>query len=255
MTSVRRMQISTTDRMAWRRPREALLQWRTRVEALGILVLETSRVKMSEMRGFSLAERAPYVIVVNGKDSERGKIFTLVHELAHLARRASGVCDLHSRGDVDTDAEVFCNAIAGRVLLPWSLLSSLDVLRGHERGDEWTDDDLEAVVRLAGGPSREVVLRRLPGHPTRLHLGQHRLVLRLPLAGVGRDVVVDVDRDDAPAELLGQLAAAGLLPLDPEAGSCAVLADPGVDRGGQACGSGPFVGLAITYRLRRAPAA
>lgn len=136
-------------------------QWRSRVEGLGVLVLEASRVKMSEMRGFSLAERAPFVIVLNGEDSERGKIFTLVHELAHLARRASGVCDLRSRGDISTDAEVFCNAVAGRVLLPWSLLSSLEVLKQHRRGDDWTDDDLEAVVRVAGGPSREVVLRRL----------------------------------------------------------------------------------------------
>jgi len=58
---------------------------------------------------------------------------------------------------------------------------------------------------------------------------QESLVARSRLAGVRRKVVVAVVTDDRPAEALGELKAVGSLPLDAEAGTLAVLADPGVE--------------------------
>jgi Zn-dependent peptidase ImmA (M78 family)/transcriptional regulator with XRE-family HTH domain len=155
------LSVGDSERRAWRDSRTALSQWRSRVEALDVLVLETSRVKTSEMRGFSLSEREPLVIVLNGEDSERGKIFTLLHELAHLCRREPGVCDLHNRGSRSDDVEVFCNAVAGEALLPQQWLARQPVFARHNAQEPWTDREVESLSRDSGGASREVILRRL----------------------------------------------------------------------------------------------
>lgn len=136
---------------------EAFNYWRTRIEELGILVLEASRVKMSEMRGFSLTDGLPLVIVLNGQDSPRGKIFSLLHEMCHLCLRDSGVCDLQGGSNV----EVFCNAVAGATLLPESFVRELPVVEDHKAENEWTSEELDAITSVAGGASQEAVLRRL----------------------------------------------------------------------------------------------
>ena len=153
--------VSDRDRGSWTDARVALSQWRSRVEALNILVLETSRVKTSEMRGFSLSERLPLVIVLNGEDSDRGKIFTLLHELAHLSLREPGVCDLHTRGESSSDVEVYCNAVASEALLPQAWLDRHPTFERHSDNEPWSDVELDAISRSSGGASREVVLRRL----------------------------------------------------------------------------------------------
>jgi Zn-dependent peptidase ImmA (M78 family) len=149
------------DQREWTQPREAFIEWRTRVEELGILVLEASRVSMDEMRGFSLSEELPLIIVLNGADSDRGKIFTLLHELAHLSLRQPGVCDLHQRGARGTDTDVFCNAVAGEALLPADVVLHLPTVEQHAAGTLWTDEELGEIESVAGGASREAILRRL----------------------------------------------------------------------------------------------
>jgi len=140
---------------------DQLALWRSAVEAKGILVLQASRVKVGEMRGFSLSDEQPHVIVLNGQDAARGKIFTLLHELAHLSSRSSGLCDLHSQSREPNDIEVFCNAVAGEAILPSARLLAMPVVANHMPGRPWTDRELEAIQKVAGGASREVVLRRL----------------------------------------------------------------------------------------------
>ncbi len=145
-----------------RKPEDALKYWSAKIEEKGILVLQTSRVKMSEMRGFSISQGLPMTIVLNGEDSPRAKIFTLLHELAHLSRRASGVCDLHSRPIGHSDIEVFCNAVAGEAILPREHLLAVPAVARHIEGQAWSDAELEAIQDVVGsGVSLEVILRRL----------------------------------------------------------------------------------------------
>ncbi len=155
------LQVEYAKQRTWSDPRVALSEWRSRIEGVGILVLEASGVKTKEMRGFSLSERLPLVIVVNGQDSDRGKVFTLLHELAHLSLRQPGVCDLHQRSQATNDTEVFCNAVAGEALLPESALLSISTVTNHVPGSRWTDDELDRIQTVAGGASREAILRRL----------------------------------------------------------------------------------------------
>jgi Zn-dependent peptidase ImmA (M78 family)/transcriptional regulator with XRE-family HTH domain len=140
---------------------EAYSYWRSRVEGLGVLVLEASRVELAEMRGLSLSDALPHVIVVNGKDSPRGKVFTLLHELSHLCMRAEGVCDLHSSSQAPDDIEILCNAVAGATLLPEDQVRALSVVKQHPSNQEWSEDEILAIAKVSGGASSEAVLRRL----------------------------------------------------------------------------------------------
>jgi len=149
------------EQRTWRRSEDAFTEWRRRVEAIGVMVIETSRVKLKEMRGFSLSEQLPNVIAVNGEDSSRGKTFTLLHELAHLCARHGGVCDLHQFSRSQNDLEIYCNAVAGEALLPLTVVRGLAVVKNHVPGEPWSDTELDQIVGAAGGASTEVVLRRL----------------------------------------------------------------------------------------------
>lgn len=156
------LQVTYPEQQRWTSPQVAYNEWRSRVESKGILVLEASRVDLSEMRGFSLSERQPFVIVVNGQDSPRGKVFTLLHELAHLCSRQAGICDLHPYGRPGSqDTEIYCNAVAGEALLPKGILTGLEVVQQHTPGQRWADEELTALESIAGGASQEAILRRL----------------------------------------------------------------------------------------------
>jgi transcriptional regulator with XRE-family HTH domain len=58
--------------------------WREAIEDLGILVLQDGSLALDDMRGFaSPHERVP-ALVINTNDDVRARLFTMLHELAHL---------------------------------------------------------------------------------------------------------------------------------------------------------------------------
>jgi len=141
---------------------EPLNHWRTALESHGVLVFQTSRVDLDEARGFSIAERPLPVVVVNGGDPPNGRVFSMLHELVHVALRSGGICDMEERAKRPPEedrVEVFCNHVAGAVLVPRDALLSEESIEKGTSGS-WPDD---ALTRLAVryGVSREVVLRRL----------------------------------------------------------------------------------------------
>lgn len=147
----------------WRHPYDALNGWRSAFEVLGVLVFQASRIPMAEMRGFSLAEDVLPVVVVNTKDSPTGRVFTMLHELCHVALRKSGVCDVDEdahRPSEEQAVEVFCNKVAGLALVPTESLRQHGTVHAHGASPEWSDAELQEVARSFGA-SREAVLRRL----------------------------------------------------------------------------------------------
>ena len=132
------------------------------VEDAGMLVLQTGEISLDEMRGFSIATDVLPVIVVNAKDSPRGRIFSLLHELAHVLLRNGGLCDLSDRSPQSDEAriETFCNQVAAAVLMPRDAFLGEIVVRQHAVGAEWQDDELGTLADKYGA-SREAVLRRL----------------------------------------------------------------------------------------------
>lgn len=81
---------------------------------LGILIFETEGVNINEMRGLCILHEWAPIILLNGKDTPNGRIFTLFHELTHLLLGESAICG----DDLDRDVEIFCNSVAGEFLVP-----------------------------------------------------------------------------------------------------------------------------------------
>lgn len=154
------LRVSLASQQQWRSEYDALNGWVQAVEDAGVLVIQTSRIELAEMRGFSIAEQPMPVIALNGSDSVRGRIFTLMHEMAHIVLRSGGLCDLHEGDTRESRAlEAFCNQVAAAVLLPRDefIATALEFATSY---DEWQESRLgELAVQF--GVSKEVVLRRL----------------------------------------------------------------------------------------------
>jgi Zn-dependent peptidase ImmA (M78 family)/transcriptional regulator with XRE-family HTH domain len=137
--------------------------WRSALETVGVLIFQATNVAVQEVRGFSIAESPLPAIVVNVKDSPRGRTFTMLHELAHLLIREGGLCDTLEevqRRPEEQRVEVFCNHVAGAALVPRPFLLAEELVRSRSRNTEWPDEDIERLARRYG-VSREVLLRRL----------------------------------------------------------------------------------------------
>jgi Zn-dependent peptidase ImmA (M78 family)/DNA-binding XRE family transcriptional regulator len=147
----------------WHDTRVAFLAWRARIEELGVLVFQTTRVESSEASGFAYwAPKLP-LIAVNQKDATGRRLFSLLHELAHLMLHQSGVSDLDDgrRQVSDQRVEVFCNKVAAAALMPkLQFLSQPTIGNAPEGRREWSDDEIEALAK-AFSVSREAVVRRL----------------------------------------------------------------------------------------------
>lgn len=95
--------------------------WRGRLEQHGYLVFQTTKISLKDFRGLSIHHDSLPVVVLNGSDSNSGKVFTLFHEVAHLANRTSGLCSL-----VDgVDEEAVANAFAACFLMPEEQVTAL----------------------------------------------------------------------------------------------------------------------------------
>lgn len=142
-------------------PHTALKFWKQTVEAKGILVCQTSvnthlSVELETVRGFCIGQRPFPVIVVNPKDSPYGRIFTLIHELVHIALGESVIqnTDFEASPPSNLDPiEVFCNQVAAEVLVPENeLLETVNL--------EMLKEDLPEISKHFH-VSSEVIMRRL----------------------------------------------------------------------------------------------
>lgn len=156
--------VSLDEQSRWIGDFDPLNAWLTVCEARGILVFQTGEVPLEEMRGFSLNERRLPVIVLNAKDAPRGQVFTLMHEFTHLLLSQGGVCDpLHVRRHArtpDERVEVFCNRVAGAILVPSDALLGHPLVAPIRSPREWADSTLQRLAEQFA-VSREVILRRL----------------------------------------------------------------------------------------------
>lgn len=148
---------------SWRGPYDALNAWRLAVEQLGVLVFQARGVAVSEMRGFSIGERPLPAIVLNIKDSPRGRVFSMMHELVHLMLHQTGLCNFSEDTSLPPEErtiEIFCNHVAGAILAPRSQLLEHPLVRRARRPREWSDEELGTLARRFQ-ISEEAVLRRL----------------------------------------------------------------------------------------------
>lgn len=110
---------------------EALKTLKDRVEMAGISVVINGVVNdnthrtldVDEFRGFVLADDMAPIVFINGRDAKSAQVFTLVHELCHLAFAQTGVSNAPDDGNSDVAMERFCNAVAADFLVPTSILA------------------------------------------------------------------------------------------------------------------------------------
>ena len=159
------LSIAIEDQFGWEQGSDSFRHWRAAFERAGILVFEVTRVDIHEMRGFSVAQRPLPAVVVNPKDSFSARIFTLAHELTHVALQTNSLCDtmLLESPDVppaEREVERFCNRVAAATLVPTDSLLTQDIVRSCTEPEQWTDEDIRHLGRRYG-VSRQVILLRL----------------------------------------------------------------------------------------------
>ena len=100
-------------------------------EAVGILVMRSGIVgnnthrplDVAEFRGFAVSHPLAPLVFINSADAPAARLFTLIHELAHVWVGSSGISNA-SPGNARRE-EVFCNAVAGEFLAPHDVFNPL----------------------------------------------------------------------------------------------------------------------------------
>ncbi|MGQ0664209.1 MAG: XRE family transcriptional regulator [Pseudomonadota bacterium] len=160
------LNLSVEEQLGWLDPQryKPLNQWRRRIEELGVLVFQFSDVEPSESLGFSIAEAYAPVIAVNRTVRPNGRIFTMMHEFAHLMLRQGGLCDIEenlTRPPEEQHFEVFCNRVSAAALVPADhFVAALQAYGGAQGPRDWTDEVVEELANRYS-VSREVIVRRM----------------------------------------------------------------------------------------------
>lgn len=146
---------------AWRDDDEALRAWTKAVEKRGVLVLQMS-FPMEDAKGFSLVDGGPPAIMLNRRDSPRGRMFSLFHEYCHLLLNDGGICRMDDREYRRSEdrVEKFCNRVAAAVLVPSEILLGHPLVRPRSTPGDWREDTLGKLASHFK-VSKEVTLRRL----------------------------------------------------------------------------------------------
>lgn len=126
-----------------------------RAEDLNVTVIQVQRVPIADMRGFSLGHGSSPIVALNGSDWPRGKVYTLLHEMAHVGFKSDGLCDLQQVED--DEIERTCDEVAAAALMPAEAMAtiasramidepSLDLCRAL--GNEFGASGEAALLRL-----------------------------------------------------------------------------------------------------------
>lgn len=122
-------QITQFDKVAKAQDRQKFNQLKINAEKHNVIVQQSSItqgnthrvITLNECRGYGIYDEYAPLIFINAKDaSENGKIFTLLHELAHILLKHSGV----SSYDFELEEEYRCNNIAGEIIMPTATFKS-----------------------------------------------------------------------------------------------------------------------------------
>lgn len=95
--------------------RDYYLDWALLLEKMNINISHHSFVDDDGIRAFSITKSKNAVIVINNEENtEKSKLFSVLHELCHILMRKNTLCDFHRTDKI----EAYCNAFASEILMP-----------------------------------------------------------------------------------------------------------------------------------------
>ena len=108
-----RIGVDIEAQLGWEKDKEAFLRWREIVEAQDVVV---HKLAMDEphVRGFAVYRKGYGLVAINSNDDLRARIFTLLHEYAHILLHMGGISDQNRQVPV----ERWCNQFAANFLMP-----------------------------------------------------------------------------------------------------------------------------------------
>lgn len=145
----------------WTNPHAALNGWRSVIESRGVLVFQASGISLDEMRGTCIPDQPLPTILLNSKDAPHGRIFTLIHEYAHVLLHAAGHASsrmVGQRSPEEQPIEIAANGFAAAALLPE--IEFLEVAGNYPEAADGDDRALRLLSQKVK-VSPEAVLRRL----------------------------------------------------------------------------------------------
>ncbi len=156
------LDVSLAEQFGWVDIDEALEAWRNKFFDVGIYVFKDAFGKEhADYSGFCLYDIEFPIIYVNNSTAKSRQIFTLFHELAHLLTQTSGVLVpeelfLAELALSNRRLEVFCNRLAGHILVPdYALEHEINML---PRALSPREDVQTLATRFS--VSREVIFRK-----------------------------------------------------------------------------------------------
>ena len=111
-------------------PREVFSYIRGKLEECGVVVMMSGVVgknthralDVNEFRAFAMVDEWAPLIFINTADSNGAKLFSLLHEVAHIWIGEDDLFnDRRNRVDGVSATEVMCNAVAGELIVPKSI--------------------------------------------------------------------------------------------------------------------------------------
>jgi Zn-dependent peptidase ImmA (M78 family) len=119
------IRLSDDRQLAWSSDDEALADVRSAIEETGAFVFSFA-LRVDEVRGASRWDRGgPPAILINAADAPPARLFTLLHEFAHLVVSPPSRPFLCDPARTEIGAEVIANRLSAATLVPMSVLNAV----------------------------------------------------------------------------------------------------------------------------------
>ena len=106
-------------------------------------------LRVEEFRAFALVDSYAPLIFINTRDTDSGKLFSLLHEAAHIWIGSDSLYNAvnsnrHSKSEFVNSDEVLCNAVAAEILMPQKIFIDIWSKSSHFRN---LSEKLEVVAK------------------------------------------------------------------------------------------------------------
>jgi len=149
---------------SWKDEWTAWREWRSAVESIGVLVFQFPSVPLAEVRGVALPHFPVPAVGINSRESApAARVFTLIHEVVHLALSRAQEEDValrEKRNDTQwLEVERFAEEVTSRVLAPGTERKAAVVAMPPRKSGFATP--VERALGRAGRPLTQLVIEAL----------------------------------------------------------------------------------------------